>query len=77
MSFTKDMNMATGQLDRALYNAHTAWLKAGDKGAGRLVIKGEILRRLKAAAHERSGARFESIAETNALSDSRPWRHNI
>lgn len=59
MSFSKAMNMATGQLDRKLYEAHTSWLKAGGKGAGRLEIKGEIMRRMSAAALKLDGARFE------------------
>lgn len=59
MSFTKVMNMATGRLDRELYERHTAWLKAGRKGDGRLLVEGEIIRRMSAAAHNLDGARFE------------------
>lgn len=53
------MNMATGQLDKGLYRRHTAWLKAKRHGVGRLEIKDELLRRMKAAALDLSHIHLE------------------
>lgn len=55
---TRIINPLTRQLDRDVYKAHTAWLKAGGKGAGRLVVKGKALLGFHASAMDLRGAMF-------------------
>ncbi len=47
------------QLDRDIYRAHQAWIKAGGKGPGRLVAEDEVLRRMSATALRLQGAQFK------------------
>jgi uncharacterized protein YjbI with pentapeptide repeats len=47
------------QLDRAVYDAHQKWLKAGGKGPGRLVAEDESLLGIVATAMRLNGAQFK------------------
>jgi uncharacterized protein YjbI with pentapeptide repeats len=52
------MNILSRELDRELYQAHKEWLRAGGKGAGRLVVDGKSLIGFVASALDLRGAKF-------------------